>query len=176
MPLRTETYDLDAEAERLAERCQEVATAAAELDADDPRRETRLAEGQQLDAQLAGVRWAQTAHDDDDVTVWDTAVDSVELGGLTGGEWYRIEDDLTDEGSVGGATNVIMVAEGTIDAPYLRDGEKATIAAVSQLPLSYLKWAEARINDLSGVQDQGNAKRFGDWLQDARAKTTSTEK
>jgi hypothetical protein len=177
MPLREREYVLGAEEERLLERLEDIADDAVGLDESNPEKQRLLREGQQLDAQLEGVRWAMGAHDDDAVGVWNDDVNSVTLGGLTGGEFGKVEDELTGEDVAGGATRVYMVAEGTVDAPYLPDGGgwKATIGAVGQLPLPYLKWAEARIDDLSGVGDEGNGTRFGDLLADRRAEPTSAD-
>ena len=177
MPLRTETYTFAEEIERLEQRCQEIAEQAVDLEDGNPRKQELLAEGQQLDAQLAGVRWAQTAHEDEVVPTWSDDVSAITLGGLTGGEFGRIEDDLTTSGAdVGkGATRVHLAEAGTVDAPYLDSsmGERERISAVAALPLPFLKWAEDRVNHLTGV-GEGNGKSFGDMLQDAQA-TTSTD-
>ena len=177
MPLRTETYTFTDEIDRLEQRCQEIADEVVDLPDDDPRKQERLAEGQQLDAQLAGVRWAQRGHADSDVPAWDRDVDAVTLGGLTGGEFGRVEDDVTEDDVGGGGTRVYLVEAGTVDAPYLGGGmaEPDRIAAVASLPLPYLKWAEARINALTGTSDEGNGQRFGDMLAAKRRSTTSTD-
>jgi len=177
MPLRTDTYDLDAEADRLETRLDELADEIVQLADDDPRKQELVAEGQQLDAQLEGVRWAQTAHTDDAVPAWDRDAETVTLGGLTGGEFGRVEDTVTDDDVGAGGTRVYLVEAGTVEAPYLDDGmaEPDRIAAVASLPLPYLKWAEAQVNALTGVSDEGNDEpRFGDMLAAKRA-TTSTD-
>jgi hypothetical protein len=79
-----------------------------------------------------------------------------------------------DAGS--GTTRTLLVAEGTVRAPYIggdmTDVQK--VGATGELPVTYLKWAEARINEMTTVGN-GDGKGFGDWLMEARAKTTSTE-
>lgn len=175
MPLREQRFDFQEEIDRLEAECREVAERLASLDDSNPKREELLEEGQSLDAQLAGVRWAVDAHDDEAVPVWDAAVDGVRLGGLTGGEFGRVEDDLRDGGGGGGMVRVLMVARGTLDAPYVDDGmsDKEVIGATSSLPLTFLKWAQARVNEMTTVGGNGE-KRFGDFLDEARATETSS--
>ncbi|KZX49299.1 hypothetical protein [Haloarcula sp. K1] len=165
MPLQTDTYDLADEAERLKEECRETAEKLAPLDAENPAAPRLQRRGNQLQSQLDGVRWARSE--------WD--VDAVTLGGLTGGEYGHVEDELPAAGG-SGARRVYYVAKGTVDAPYLDDDMDfdARIAAASDLPIGFLRWAEARIDDLSSVTE-GNEPRFADWLADARKEQSTDE-
>lgn len=177
MTLKEEQFNLAEEEERLERECRKKAEEAAQLNDDNLRKPRLLAEGQELNAQLAGVRWAQTAHDGENVSEWDADVDSVTLAGLTGAEMGGLEDDIGNDGDAGsGTTRTLLVAEGTVDAPYI-DGDmtdKQKVAAAGGLPITYLKWAEARINEMTTVGN-GDGKGFDDWLMEARAETTSTE-
>jgi len=177
MTLKEKEFDLAEEEQRLERECRETAEEAAQLDDDNLRKARLLAEGQELDAQLSGVRWAQTAHADEDVPEWDADVNSVTLAGLNGGEMGSLEDDVGDGGGVGsGTTRVLLVAEGTVEAPYVDDGmtDAQRVGAVRELSVTYLKWAEARINEMTTVGN-GDGKGFDDWLMEAQAKTTLTE-
>jgi len=166
MPLRTETYEFTAEAERLEARLDEIADEVVDLDDGNPAKERLLSEGGQLDVQLSGVRWAMDAHDDEAVPVWDEDVDSVTLAGLTGGEYGYVKKRLEEEDEQNSAGSMLyMVAKGTEDGPYLQDSEKLTVSAVGDLPLAYLKWAQARIDDLTSVGDEGNGSDFGSLLK-----------
>ena len=168
MTLQEETINLEAEVDRLESELRETAEKAAGLDDDNPRKSELLQEGRQLDARLAGVRWA--------VSEWD--VDEVTLAGLTGGEFGKIEDGLQQDGTTGsGATRVFLVESGTVDAPYVSDDmtEDQRIASVGQLPITYLKWADARINEMTTLGGNGNETRFADLLEESRQKRTSTE-
>lgn len=158
MPLQTEEFVFDDEIERLEAERADLADKVAEIDPSNPATERLAQQGQTLDAHLQGVQWA--------CDEWD--VDSVTLGGLTGGEFGQVEDqvvaDNADGGSPGpGATRVYLVAKGTIEAPYIDDGmsDNERIAAVAQLPATYLKWAKTRVDDLTSVGN-GAGKSFGD--------------
>jgi len=130
MPLRTETYDLADERDRLA---------AAE---DAPLQHER------------GVRWAAEDAAASPVEPWDDDVDSVTLGGLDAGEMAHIEDLVASEDDAGPSLfQLHVVAAGTVSAPYTddSDGHKQAFAQVARLPKSYVAWAYARIDELSTV-------------------------
>lgn len=161
MPLQTRTYDLREERDRLEAEREELAAEVAALDRGNPERQELLQRGQELDAHLDGL----DAVIDPPADVAIPQFDSVTLGGLTGGEYGQIEDELVsaalDRGddSVGsGAERIHLVAKGTVEALYLDDGMgyEQAIAATAQLPLGYLKWAEAEINEMTSV---GNGER-----------------
>lgn len=165
MPLDTEFYPFDEEIERLTELMQETAESLAPLDPDNPMAVPLEQSGVQLESQVEGLQWARDE--------WD--VDGVTLGGLTGGEYGYVEDSV-DAGQQGKA-RVYMVAKGTVRAPYVDDemSEDERVAATADLPIGYLRWADARINELMGVEGN-DSPRFGDLLAEARQQqTTSTE-
>lgn len=175
MTLREETVNLDDEVERLKDATREKAEQVADLDEDVP--EEIVAElrrqGDELDAQLAGVRWARDrAHESEVVPRWDEPVDELTFAGLSAGEVGRIEDDVEDGGA--GMVRVMWVAHGTVDAPYVDPDMtvEERIGAVAQLPIGFVKWAEARVDDLSTVEGNGG-KRFDDWLADAKQETST---
>jgi hypothetical protein len=161
MPLQTRTYDLREERERLEAEREELAAEVAALDPDNPERQEHLQRGQQLDAYLDGLDAVIDPPEEVAIPQFDT----VGLGGLTGGEYGQIEDQLVSaalnrgDDSVGsGAERIHLVAKGTVDATYLDDGMgyEQQIAATAQLPLGYLKWAEAKIDEMTSV---GNGER-----------------
>lgn len=92
-----------------------------------------------------------------------------------------LENDLTaDENAGTGTSRQLLVADGTVDAPYVDESmsDAERVGAVGRLPYNYLKWAESRVNQLTGTGggDEGNGgKRFADFLADAQTTPTSTE-
>jgi len=159
MPLQTKEIDLASEIDRLEQRRRDLAEQAASLADDNPKRGELVQEGNEIDTYLHGLNWA--------LEEWET--DTVTFSGLTGGEFGRVEDSVVSSAAErgeqlgGGATRVYLVASGTVDAPYLDDEmtEEQRIGAVSQLPITYLKWAEYRIDELTtmgnGVETSFNA-------------------
>lgn len=159
MTLREQYIDFDEEVERLEQRQDELATEAASLSDDNPRKAQLIAEGQELDTYLAGVRWARDeAADDEDVPCWDEDVDGVTLAGLTGGEFGRLESDMEGDQDAGsGEARVLYVADGTVEAPYIDESmsDEQQTAIVSTLPITYLKFAEHRIDEMTTAGGNG---------------------
>ncbi|QLG47893.1 hypothetical protein [Natrinema halophilum] len=159
MPLKTKTYDLTEEIQRLEEQIDEVDAILKEIDDNgNPQSQAFQGERSGLEAALEGVRWARDdAFDADYAPMWDESVGEITLAGLTAGESAAIEDDLNGGGA--GAARIYQVAKGTVDAPYVDDdmSEDERIGAVSQLPDSYVRWAQARTDELSSVS--GNGKK-----------------
>lgn len=180
MPLQSETIRFDEELDRLNSEREQLAEQLAGLESGNPAAKQLARDGQQLDTFRDGVRWAlDHATSDDSVSVWSDDVDSVTLSGLTGGEFGRVEDRLLDAGGSGpqpGATRVHQVAAGTVEAPYYNESadRSQNVAAASQLPISFLKWAEHRIDDLTSV-DSGNGKSFADLVQEKQAAASTEE-
>ena len=184
MPLKQEQIDFDEEIERLEQEREELADQVAALDGGNPVIKDLASQGSDIDVHLQGLRWARDeAATDDAVAVWDEDVDGVTLGGLTGGEFGHVEDTVNSDtskrgvDSVGsGATRVYYVAKGTVNAPYLGDemDYEREVGAVSQLPLPFLKWAEARIDELTTVgEEEGNS--FAALVQAKRAGESSDD-
>jgi len=164
MPLDTEDYDFREELERIGAAMEEVAETLAPLEEDNPVAPTLTQQGKNLESQADGLRWA--------LRTWD--VDGVTLAGLSGGEYGHVEDEM--DGGGAGKARVYFVAKGTVEAPYIEEemSFEERVGAVSQLPIGYLRWADARIDDLMGVEGNGG-RRFNDLLVDARQETTSTD-
>lgn len=156
MPLRTETYDFDEEIDRIEDEIDDLEEVIEAIDEGNPQAPAVMERYQSLQTHLQGVRWARDeAFEADYADAWDEDVDAVTLGGLTGGEFGKIQDDAQGSGS--GAARIYQVEAGTVDAPYLDDGmdDDERIATVSGLPIHYLMWAEARIDDLTGLGGNG---------------------
>ena len=163
MPLRTKTYDLTEEVQRLEDRIAELDDVLDGIEDDNPAAKQFRAERIGLETALEGVRWARDdAFDADYVPAWDQSVGEITLGGLTAGESAAIEDDLNGGGS--GAARIYQVAKGTVEAPYINEDMSADqrVAAVSQLPDSYVRWAQTRTDELTGVG--GNEEKSYDEL------------
>lgn len=168
MTLQEKRFNFEEEIERLEDELKETAETAAGLDDANPEKANLLEEGRKKDSYLQGVRWANGE--------WD--VDGVTLGGLTGGEFGKVEDGLREDGVTGnGATRVFLVESGTVEAPYIDDSmsQDERTAAVSQLPITFLKWAKAQVDDLTTVGGNGSGKRFADWYEESQSRQNSTE-
>lgn len=168
MPLRTETYNFDEEERRLEDRLEELDDVLEEIDDDHSAAESFANERTGLQDALEGVRWARDeAHEADYAPMWDEAVDGVTLGGLTAGEAAALEDDIGENGGGTGAIRIYQVAKGTVEAPYVDDSmdDDQRVGTVSQLPNSYVRWAQARIDDLTGVGGNGETS-YSDLLEE----------
>jgi len=168
MALRDERIQFGEEIDRLEREREDLADEVAALDADDPSRDRKISRGNDIDAYLDGLEWAQTAHEDEAVPAWDESVDAVTLGGLTGGEYGRLEQDLSDaaqqsDQGIQGAQRVYQVRAGTVTAPYLDPSadEIGQLTAVASLPVGFLQWAQHRIDELSSVGN-GDRESFAD--------------
>ncbi|ELZ05379.1 hypothetical protein [Natrialba aegyptia] len=175
MPLRTETYDLDDEEERIEDELGELAEVLESIENDNPAALGLLERQERLQTQLQGIRWARDeAFEADYAPAWDEDVAEITLAGLTGGEFGAMQDDLESDGAGSGAARVYQVERGTEDAPYIDDsmGEDQRISTVANLPVHYLIWAEARIGELTGMG--GNAEiNYGDLLEESQAETST---
>lgn len=163
MPLRERTVDIAEEIDRLERERERLIDEVAAMDDGSPEAAPKVERGRELDAHLDGLEWAQTAHEDDAVPAWDEAVDTLTFGGLTGGEYGKLEQDLSEAAAnsgqgIAGAERVYQVRAGTVDAPFLDPAAEdiEQIAAVASLPVGFLKYAQDQIDDLSSV---GNSDR-----------------
>lgn len=171
MPLETETYDLEAEIERMEQEREETAERLANIDDGSPATGELVEKGQQLDRYLSGLAWLRQEFDADTVT----------LGALTNGERNRIRE-VVREASVEGVQQNAYVAQGTHDGPYLEHDPEATtrgqfedtVAAVSNLHPAYVDWAESEITDL-GRMDGEMGNSFRDLVQAKRNQATSNQ-
>lgn len=158
MPLRTKTYNLNEEVQRLEDRADELDDVLEDVEDGNPAAEPLQSERGGLETVLEGVRWARDdAFEADFAPQWDEDVDEITFGGLTAGELAQLEDDIGTNGGGSGAARIYQVAKGTVDAPYIdKDAdEDQRIGAVSGLPGPFVKWAESRIDQLTGVGGNG---------------------
>ena len=146
------TVNFDGEVKRLQDRIDDLQEQLAELDADAPQREQVTSTIQTLESHRKGVVWARDqAYESDDFPQWDEDADGITLGALRAGAYAGLRDDMeADPDAGGGTTGNLVVAEGTVEAPYIDDGMTDTerIGAVSQLHPFFRDWAEARITTL----------------------------
>lgn len=166
------TIALADERDRLLEEREEVVDEVADLEASNPDYDDLVQRGQTLDTHLQGVEWAL-----DD---WgeDAAVD---VEGLRAGAFADVEDRLTEvaqnrDAPVGpGMTRNYLVAKAITEAPYLDGDEDLTrrLAAVASLPVAFVKWAKARIDDEMSVEGNGR-QSFGALLAERSETSTST--
>jgi|GEM_PF-5607103 len=171
MPLETATIDLEAEREDLLEAREDLAEKLASIEPSNPAYDGLEDQGKRIDNRLEGIEWALAEWDDTTVT----------LAAPNGGEFGKVEDRIaetsgnTDVEPGQGASRVYMVAQGTVEAPYVDDAEtfEERLSATSQLPVPYLKWANDRINELMSVGN-GERRSFGA-LVAAKRQEQSTE-
>jgi hypothetical protein len=161
MPLQQEEITLTSEIQRLEQEREDIAEQAATLAEGNPKRPELVEEGIEIDTYLKGLRWATNEWGEETIT----------LSGLTGGEFGKVEDTVVSAAAEqntqpgGGATRVHLVASGTVNAPYIEDdmSEKQRVGAVSQLPITFLKWAEYKVDELTTVGGNGGTS-FSDLL------------
>lgn len=155
-----ETYfDFDEEVQRLEERIDDLRANLNEMDDDAPQRAETAAQLQQVESEKKGVIWARDrAYESEDFPQWDEDVDGVTLGGLRAGAYSGLQDDLSRDDDAGaGTTGTLLVAEGTVEAPYVDDSmtDVQRVGAVKQLHPFYRTWAEARVNALMDPEGNG---------------------
>lgn len=140
MPIRTETYDLAAEYERLTdalEDSREEAEAAAENTAQREQARQRAAEIANRREGLA--KFAEAFPDTHSVT----------LGELSPAEYAALENYLpASHGTQEYRT--VMTGVATVDAPYVVEGDtEQTITTVrDDVPAFFTRWVSARADEL----------------------------
>jgi len=164
-----ETYfEFDAEEQRLSDEIADLEDRVADLqDAEGDNTDTigaLQAERSKLQSRRKGVVWARdTAPDHDDFPMWDEAVDGVTLGAVRASTFGNLQNDLESDPNAGsGTSDILLVADGTVDAPYVDDGLTDTqlTGVVGQLHPYYIQFASAcidRLLDPTGPAG-GNAK------------------
>lgn len=154
-------FNFSEEADRLEQQIEKVEKELSELDSESPSAEVLQAEKQELQAQRKGVLWAQnSAYESDDFPQWDEDVDGVTLGALRASAYGNIQNDLEQDPDAGSGTSaILLIAEGTVEAPYIDDSmtDAQRAGAVGQLHPFYQKWAEARVNELMDPE-KGNGE------------------
>jgi len=156
-------FDFDAEEERLDEdiaALERKLQALRDRDGDvDDKVAALQAQKSQLQSQRKGVIWARdTAPDHEDFPMWDEAVDGVTLGAVRASTFGNLENDLESDPNAGsGTSNILLVADGTVKAPYADDSmsDAQLTGAVGQLHPYYIKWASSAVDRL--LDPSGNA-------------------
>jgi hypothetical protein len=179
MALQTETYDLEAEVQRLEDKISELDDILSGMTADHDARGGLVETKQQLSMQANGVRWAAREAADADYLpdgLWDEDVDEITLAGLTFGERSKVTDNIPADagrearrgefvaaGSVHPRDESIVddeVVEVPAPAPYVdpkpseQTGEER-LGVVGRLPAPYVEWAFARVDELTTVGGNG---------------------
>lgn len=153
MPLTEQEIHLPDERNRIREEMEDLAEEQANWDGKEEHAQQLLQQGIELENQYNILEHVQDE--------WD--VDTITLAGLTAGEVNRVEDTVEDNKGV--RERDAWVAIGTRDGPYLehdpentrQDEYEETVGNVTDLPLSYVRWAEAKISELSHLNpDAGN--------------------
>lgn len=170
-------YEFGEEIQRLEEEIDSLQSDADELADDNPQKERIFAEVNALQAQRKGVVWARDrAYESDDFPQWDDDVDGVTLGAIRAGAYGSLQDDIEGDPNAGSGTSTnLLVAEGTVDAPYIDDSMSNTerAGAVAQLHPWYRKWAHARVDAL--LDPEGNESFSGTSPGETLTQTTSTD-
>lgn len=165
-------YDFDEELERIRD---EIADLEADINEADGPPVHKVEQLQSLGAQRKGLIWARDrAYENPDFAFWDEDVSGVTIGAVTAGVYGRVQDDVGNEPDAGeGTANTLVVAEATVDAPYIGDSDDATIAAVANCHPYYVQWAKDRVDDLLDPES-GNGTSSGISPGDKPAETTQT--
>lgn len=148
-----ETYfEFDESIDRLDEQIAELRAEIEELADDNPATREKRAQIQRLKKQRKGAKWAlNEAYESEDFPAWDEDVDGVTLAALRAGSYGGLINDVERDPDAGGGTSTnLIVAEATVEAPYIDDGmsERKRTAAVASLHPFYVDWADARIGEL----------------------------
>lgn len=182
-------FDFDEEVDRLNETIEDLEAEIDQLETEEQNNED-VDNSQQIEAhhqliaelqsQRKGVVWARDqAFESNDFPQWDEDVDGVTLGALRAGAYGKMRDDLEADAEAGGGTSsTLLVAEGTVDAPYIDDSmsDVECVGAVAELHPFYREWASSRVNELvdpeASIHDEGNANDSDD--SPARSHETET--
>jgi len=165
MPRYTETYDIEAEYERLDARldelAEEVVSIEQEMDSDDPDEETlaeyeaKLTTLQQKERELAGVSWARDPDGDQD------PITEVTVGALTAGEYATakdrtaaLEDEQSDRWGVESEMNhsdrLHVAAAGLVDAAEADvGGYDDAVTWLSDCLPQFVAWVADRVDEAS---------------------------
>lgn len=155
-------FDFDAEEERLSDDIDTIQEKIDELQEEDEDVSNQIAALQaqlsQLQSQRKGVVWARdSAPESDDFPQWDETVDGVKLGAVRASTFGNLQNDLESDPNAGsGTSDILYVADGTVEAPYADDDLSDTRLAgvVGNLHPWYIQWASAAIDRL--MDPEGN--------------------
>jgi hypothetical protein len=157
-----DTYiDFAESAAALQDEIDDINEQLSDLEEGNPLRPDLTSQRSQLQTQRKGAIWAcpsrgegEDPHEDGDFPMWTEAADGVTLGGVRAGAFAGIEQEATERNGEG--TGLLLVADGTVEAPYVDGGmsEQERAAAVGQLHPYFRKWAQARIDEI--MNPEGN--------------------
>lgn len=173
-----ETFvNFDESIEDLEEQIEELEAKASDLEDDNPRRAQLLSQRSRIDSQRKGAVWARDrAYESDDFPQWDEDVDGITLAALRAGAYGGLQDDVESDPNAGSGTSTnLLVAEGTVEAPYIDEGmsDADKAQAVSQLHPFFRNFAEGRINELMDPE-AGNGSSSGKSQRETQRSETST--
>lgn len=175
---RTETYDLEAELERIDSELDDLADEAAEAgDLPDADR----ARAQQLERQYVGLEWALHPEDHESREPYE----SVTISELTAGSYIKAgaqaEADARDADLPAGADTdrLYRVAQAVEDADFLPDGPTfdQTLVGIGGLKPQFFFWLEQRVDDLTTPDVSGGnfAQRVAERTSDGGNNSSSPE-
>jgi len=155
-------FDFDEEEDRLDNEIADLRDRIGDADKDTATAlKARLSK---LESQRKGVLWARDrAPNSDDFPMWDEAADGVTLGAVRASTFGNLQNDLESDPNAGsGTSDILLVADGTVEAPYLDEsmGDKQLVGVVGKLHPYYIQFASAcidRLLDPTGPAG-GNAK------------------
>jgi hypothetical protein len=150
------TYiEFDESIAELEDRIDEIEEQISELDEGNPLLSELSSQHTEMRLQRKGAVWARDqAAAGDDFPQWDEDVDGITLGAVRASAFSQIEHEAGERDGEG--TDLLLIADGTVDAPYVDDSmsDSERAAAVGQLHPYYRKWAAARIDEL--LDPEGN--------------------
>lgn len=175
---RTETYDLEAELERVDGELDDLADEAAEEgDLSDADR----AQAQKLERQFIGLQWALNPEDHESRD----AYESVTISELTAGSYIKsgalAEADARDADLPAGTDTerLYRVAQAVEDADFVPDGATfdQTLVAIGGLKPQFFFWLEQQVDELTTPDIEGNgfAQRVAERTQADGNNSTSPE-
>lgn len=143
MPLETKSYDLEAEAEALAEEMGDHAATQADAPVGSTAAKQAAQLGQTAQRYRAGLLWACE----------NVGSEGVTLAALTNGERHRV-NDTADETAF--AQSDCYVAAGVYDAPFAHHDPEAvtdedyreTVKEITDLHPAFVDWMESKISEL----------------------------
>lgn len=159
--MRTETYELAAELQRVESRLDDIADEIADLEDGNPLIDRRAKEGQRLERQRVGLAWALHPDEREDRDPYE----SVTISELTASTHLqagsRAESDTADLDLPNGTDTrrLYRVASAVESGDFLDDdaGFDETLVAVGQLKPHLFAWLEDRVDELSSPDVEGNS-------------------
>lgn len=163
--LTTDTYTLDDEIERLADRLSTLEETLDDLDEDTDEFTAVRARRDRVSYFERGLRWQRDNED------WGGDTE-IELGAMTAGEESMMHREAPDSAERT-EMRLWFVAASTVDAPYATDDLSKTFRELSGVHPAFAEWAEAQANSLGIPGDSGN--RSSTSSKESEAPATSTD-